>query len=271
MAPRSSTQGRHVEHVAEDLAVRLEDDRERAVLAGDGQQIGRLLALHPQRRALAGPAAGQQQGTGRVLAEARGEQCRATELGHQQVLDLLRLEQERRLDRGAIRLDALRKTHGDAVVGPDRLDLEPVPFAQSGLDGHRPWGMDAPAEWGQDGDPPVAELVAEALHDDGAVGRQGTGHLTLLAQVGDEVACRQLVQRVILPNPGLGRLRAHRFQLAQEGTDGPTELHRSADGIAVPERHLAGLAGSGRDDHSVRPDLLDPPRRRTEQECLADA
>ena len=120
-------------------------------------------------------------------------------------------------------------------------------------------------------DPPVAELVAEALHDDGAVGRQRAGYLPLLGEVGDEVARRQLVERVILPNPGLGRLALHRLELAQEGTDGPAELDRSSDGIAVPERHLAGLAGSGRDDHPVRPDLLDPPRRRAEQERLADA
>ena len=139
-------QGRHVEDVAQHLAVGLEDDRERAVAAGDGQQVGGLLALHPQRRALARAAPRQEQRPRGVLAEARGEQGRAAELGGQQLLDLVGIEQQCRLDRRAVGLDALRQAHRDAVVGPDRLHLDPVLLAQPRLDGHRPRRMDPTAE-----------------------------------------------------------------------------------------------------------------------------
>ena len=52
---------RHVEDVAQALAIGLEDDRERSEASGDRQQVGRALALLPERRARAGPAARQQQ------------------------------------------------------------------------------------------------------------------------------------------------------------------------------------------------------------------
>src|SRR6266545_4213378 len=58
-----------VERVLEALPERLQDHRERAVPRRHLQQRGRSLPLLPQRRALAGRAAGQQQGPGRVLPE----------------------------------------------------------------------------------------------------------------------------------------------------------------------------------------------------------
>ena len=61
--------------------------------------------------------------------------------------------------------------------------------------------MDAAAERRQDHQPPVAELVAEALDDEPAVGRQRAGDLALLVEVGDEVARRELVEVVVLPKP----------------------------------------------------------------------
>ena len=39
----------------------------------------------------------------------------------------------------------------------------------------------------------------------------------------------------------------------------------------MPERHLSGLAGRGRDDDAVARDLLDAPRRGPQHERLADA
>ena len=59
-----------VEHVAQALAVGLEHDRELAVALGDLQQRLRLQPLLPQRRALAGIGAREQQRAGGVLAEA---------------------------------------------------------------------------------------------------------------------------------------------------------------------------------------------------------
>ena len=65
----------HVVHVLEDLAHRLQDDRERRELSGDLQQLRGAQALLPQRLALAGLAARQEQGAGGRLAEAGGEQA----------------------------------------------------------------------------------------------------------------------------------------------------------------------------------------------------
>ena len=59
-----------VEGVREDLAVRLDQDREAAIAAGHGEQVRGPLPLLPQRRAGAGSPARQQQRTGRVLPEA---------------------------------------------------------------------------------------------------------------------------------------------------------------------------------------------------------
>src|SRR6266540_6796500 len=49
-----------------------------------------------------------------------------------------------------------------------------------------------------------------------------------------------------------------------------TWLDRASDAVALPEGHLARLAGGGRDEHPVRPDLLDAPAAGAQQEHLAD-
>ncbi len=66
-----------VEDVLEALPVRLQDDREAAVLTGHRQQLCRALAHLPERPPLGTPAAGQQQRACRILAEPRGVQCGA--------------------------------------------------------------------------------------------------------------------------------------------------------------------------------------------------
>jgi hypothetical protein len=50
----------------------------------------------------------------------------------------------------------------------------------------------------QDAHPPIAELVPEALDHDGLVGGQGAGRLTLLVEVGQQVARGELVEVVVL-------------------------------------------------------------------------
>jgi hypothetical protein len=59
-AGQDVAQGRQVEDVGQALAVRLDEDRERAVPRRDRQQIGRPLALLPERRPRPRPAARQQ-------------------------------------------------------------------------------------------------------------------------------------------------------------------------------------------------------------------
>jgi hypothetical protein len=69
-------QRRQVEHVLYALARGLEQDREARVFGGDGEQVGRALALLPQRGAPVGATARQQQRASRALAEPRREQRR---------------------------------------------------------------------------------------------------------------------------------------------------------------------------------------------------
>jgi len=92
----------------------------------------------------------------------------------------------------------------DPVVGPDGGDLRPEPLPQARLDGHRPRRVDATAERRQQHEAPVAQLVPEALHDDAPVGRQGTGGLALILEVGDEVLGGEGVEVVPLAEPSQG-------------------------------------------------------------------
>ncbi len=115
-------EARHVEDVLEALADRLQDDRERAELAGHLQQLSGALALLPQRGALAGAAARQQQRAGGALAEAGGEQRRAADLVGDDLLDLALVEGDvRRADRGLLGVvlgARLRRARGPAGPGP---------------------------------------------------------------------------------------------------------------------------------------------------------
>ncbi len=161
-------QRRQVEHVVEALAGGLQQDGEAGVAARHRQQVGRALALLPQRRAPVGPAPGQQQRPGRGLAEAAGEQRGVGQLGHHDVGRLLGVDREGAgPDAGVV--ERLGQPDGDAVVAPDHLDLDAPPLGQAGLDGHAPRGVDLGAERGQDAHPPVADLVAEPLDHDRAV------------------------------------------------------------------------------------------------------
>ena len=58
--------------------------------------------------------------------------------------------------------------------------------------------MDARAERRQDAEPPVADLVSEALDDDGAVGGNGAGRGRLVVQEREQVVRGALVQAVLV-------------------------------------------------------------------------
>ena len=87
-AAQQLLQAGQVEHVLQALAIGLEHDRELAVALRHLEQRLRLQPLLPQRRALAGVRARQEQRAGGVLAEAGAEQRGARQLGHDHVLDL---------------------------------------------------------------------------------------------------------------------------------------------------------------------------------------
>ena len=127
--------------------------------------------------------------------------------------------------------------------------------------------MDASAERRQHAQPPVADLVAEALDHDRAVRRDhARGSLLLLEELDQVAGCAAI--EVVLALERLGLLVD---RPAGERADRLTELLRAADAVALPERDRAGQPGRRRDDHAVAADLLDPPGARAEQERLARA
>ena len=234
-AVEDALQRRQVEDVLQALAVGLEHDRERAVVARDLEQALGLQPLLPQRRALARAATRDQERAGGVLPEAGSEQGGAPHLLDDELLDLVRRQEQVGDRRQHVGLGQVER---DPVVRPDRLHLEPERVAQAGAERHRPRRMHARAERGQDAEAPVADLVAEALDHDRAVGRDdATVRRGLVAQVGEEVLGRQRVEVVVAAEP-LERLRVgERHDLARGPADLLPQLERPADALALPERN----------------------------------
>ncbi len=135
--------------------------------------------------------------------------------------------------------------------------------------------MDPAAERRQQHEAPVAELVAEPLDDDPLVRWQGPGRLALVLEIGDEVLGSPGIEVVELAQSADRRRPAARapaeigLDLRHECPERSAELDRPADGIAVPERQLAGNARRRRDGDPVVRDLLDPPAARPERDHLA--
>ena len=151
-----------------------------------------------------------------------------------------------------------------------RLDVHPaVPLAQPCRDGQRPRRVHPVPVGAVQHDAPVAELVAEPLHDQRPVVGHVAGRLPLVGEVLDHVPRGERVEpRFLELRDGLlvGQLR----QLADLRADRLAELGGPARRVAVPERQLARLAGGGQHQHAVRRDVLDPPRAGAEHEHVAD-
>ena len=77
---QSFNERRHVEHVAQALAISFEQQRKRGVPRGHAKQIVGTLAQLPQRRALVGAAARQEQRATRSLAKTPRKQRRRAQL-----------------------------------------------------------------------------------------------------------------------------------------------------------------------------------------------
>ena len=187
------------------------------------------------------------------------------------LLDLVGLEQHE-LGGGRQRLGVVGVEVGqvqdDAVVGPDRVGLEAEALADARRQGEAPGRVHAAAVGREHAQAPVADLVAEALDHDRAVARQHARGRLLLAQVVEQVARRALVEVVV----ALAASPASCSTAQRENAPiASPELLRAPDRVALPERHRAGRAGRGRDDHAVAADLLDPPGRGAEQERLPGA
>ena len=266
--PHQVHEAGQVEEIAHALAVGLEQHGEVRVAARHGQQVLRALPLLPERCPLARPVAWQKQGAGRVLPEPGGEHRRRRDLVRDQVLDLVRIEKERPRRRQAVHVG---EPEGDAIVRPVGLDLDAGALAEAALQGHRPGGVDAGAEGGQDAHPPVADLVPEPLDRQGTVGGQGARLVPLLVDVGEEVRRGVAVERSLLGQEAAGVVAVAAAEFAQERAEGLAEFNRPARAVAVPEGHPAGLARSRPDDHAVAGDLRHPPGGGAQQERVARA
>ena len=270
-------QAGHVEDVLDALAHRLEDDRERGVLAGHLEQLGGPLALLPQRLAPVGATPWEQQGTGGALPEAGREQGRPADLGRHQVVHVVGVEphQLEQLRAHAASAPAVvlelevGEPEDDAVVAVHGLHVDAVALAHPRRDAERPRGVHLTAEGRVHRHPPVADLVAEPLYDDGAVVGHVPSGLLLLGEVAEEVVGGPLVEAGG-GDPRAGLVGREPDDLADERPHGPAQLGRAALLVALPERQPAGQAGGGRDEDAVVGDVLDPPGRGAEGEDVAD-
>src|SRR5690606_24158589 len=113
------------------------------------------------------------------------------QLVHDDALDVVGVE-DGQVETG--RLVHVGDADDDAVVGVHGLSVDAVAFAQAARYGQGPGRVHARAQRGVDDHPPVAQFVAETLHDHRAVVGDVPGRLPLLAQVRDEVGGGPFVQ-----------------------------------------------------------------------------
>ena len=119
--------------------------------------------------------------------------------------------------------------------------------------------MDASPARRQDADAPVAELVAHALDDDRRGIGNGPSDGDLIPKVLQKILRGACIE-IVFPRQAIDRRRGRQaHEVVHQSADGEAELQRPAGAIAFPERHLAGFAGSGRDEHAVVRDFLDAP------------
>ncbi len=261
-------QGGHVEDVLKAFAHGLEDDREIGETCGHLQQVRGPLALLPQRAATAGASARQEQGARRALAEASGEQRRPADLALDDAGDLLGIDSDEVGDGSRCRVvHGVGQAQDDSVIGVHDLSRDGVLRLEARTECQTPGCVHASTERRVDGHAPVAELVAEALDDDGAVIGKDARRGPLLGEVGDEVVRRPCVKAAGLESASQGvGIGAG----AQELPERASELDRAADRVSVPERKPGDLAGRGGDENAIRGDLLDSPRAGAEREDIAD-
>ena len=92
-------------------------------------------------------------------------------------------------------------------------------------------------------DPPVADLVAEALDHDRAVVGHGAGGLGLLVQVAEQVRGRPAVEVVARRAAARRASASGRARISRTNSPSAAPSSSGRPGpVAVPERHLAGLA-----------------------------
>ena len=255
-------QGGHVEHVLEALARGLQQDRERRVLRRHRQQVSRPLALLPQRCALIGAPAREQQRTAGALPEPGGEQRRLRQARHDQLVDLVGVDHER--SRGRAR----RRPLADAP----RCRRRPTSSRPAGRGGRMRRRSIAIAQGAWTGVPNGLSRhtrqspISSRKRSTTIVRSSGTTPVAAAcsARYWTTLSAANAIERVVLPEPVERLALRQRSDLAHEGAQRPAQLERAAWAVAVPERHLARLAGRGCDGDPLERDVLDAPcaRRR---------
>ncbi len=129
--------------------------------------------------------------------------------------------------------------------------------------------MDPRAERREHAHPPVADLIAEALHDDRPVVGDRAGRLHLLLEIGDEVPRCQLVEADVATQPLERGVATRATERPRERAHRAAELDGATRLVAVPERHPSLFARRGSHDHPVPGDVLDPPGRGAEDDHVA--
>ena len=259
-------EGGHIEDVAQTLAIGLEQQRKRWIARGHAEQIVGALAQLPQRRAGIGAAAGQQQGAARGLAKAAGKERRRSQLAQDKLHGLSRLDQEPiRIGR----LVGVRKAQHEAVVAPQGFNVRPAGGANAGADRHGPGNVDAAAEGREHANAPVAQFVAATLDDHRAVvGNRARGRL-LVGEKLQKIFSGAGIEIVFRDETGERSGFGQRAQFAHQSADAAAEFKRASRPVAFPERHFAGLAGSGRDQYAIVGDVNDAPGGSAQNKCFA--
>ena len=258
-------QRRHVENVAQALAIGLEQQGKLGITRGHAEQIVRPLAQLPQRRALVGAAARQQQRAARRLAKAPGKQRRRSQLAQHKLHRLGRLHQNPiRIGR----LFGVGEAQHKSVVAPQRLHFRPAGGANARAYRHRPGNVDAAAEGRQHAHAPVAQLVAAALDNDRPVVGNLPRRFGLVGEKAQQILRGAGIEIVLVHQARQRGCLRQCAQLAHHGADAAAEFERPSRPVAFPERHLARLARSGRHQHAVVRNVGDAPRGRAEDERL---
>ena len=247
--------------VGEQLAVGLEQDRERAVALGHGQQRLCAQALLPERRALPGAPARDQQCARSALAEARPEQRRAAELADDEILDAIGVDRDQLVRRQRVRIG---EVEDDPVVRPERVRLDAVLLAQQARAARAPRAR-APWRRTARGCRAASRRSRRGSARRRSCGRRGGRRWPAPARAGTPRGARRALVAGVQARQALHRA----WSSAQQARAGGGRLRaraRAAGRPAHPSRTApARLAGRGGDDHAVALDLLDAPGRRTQK------
>ena len=261
-------QGTEVEVVGEQLAVGLEQDRERAVALRHGEQRLRPQPLLPQRRALAGAAARD--------AAARARRSRGSA---RRTATSRRARRRRGPRRGPGRSRPARRAAATSASGrcrmmpsSDHSACVSMPCcSRSSARSARPQGACTRAPNGDSThrrqSPISSRKRSTTIVPVGRAGRRWraparAGSSTSVRAARSSQACRPVSRGTALSSSSAASSRCRR-PTARPSSSGRPACSPFQNGT------WAGWPGRGGDDHAVARDLLDAPGRGAEQEHLA--